>query len=52
MRIPRQIAGVPITPIGHMRRYNSRVPRILLTETVNGKVRERPLEPRGWEHYR
>lgn len=51
-RIPRRIAGVPITPIGHMLRYKSRAPRMLLTELVDGKLREQPMQPGGWEHYK
>ncbi len=52
IRIPRRIAGVPIASIGQMRRYSARAPRVLLACPVNGKHRERPMPPGGWEHYR
>jgi thiamine-monophosphate kinase len=44
-RIPRRIAGVPITEIG---RITARPGMRLLRE--NGSAR--PLSPRGWEHFR
>jgi thiamine-monophosphate kinase len=52
VRIPRQIAGVPIACIGQMRRSNARKPRLLLTEQMKGKKIERQISPGGWEHYR
>ena len=43
VRIPRKLAGVPITQIGSMTRRNSRRPQILLDGN--------PLKPGGWEHF-
>jgi thiamine-monophosphate kinase len=46
-KLPRSIAGVPITAIGRILPANSRKPRVsLLTE--NGSE---ALEPHGWEHF-
>ncbi len=50
VRIPRSIAGVPITCIGVMRRQAPGQARIVLVDEVNGRRRERPLPPGGWEH--
>lgn len=47
VRIPPRIAGVPVTCIGEMHGYSARAPRMLLRD----HERERPLYPRGWEHY-
>jgi thiamine-monophosphate kinase len=44
-RIPKQIAGVAITQIGHIVRG-----RRISLEQENGTVVE--LKPRGWEHFR
>jgi thiamine-monophosphate kinase len=44
-RVPSQIAGVPITQIGHIRRKR----KIFLID--RGDVRHE-LQPRGWEHFR
>ena len=52
MRIPGQIAGIPITCIGTMRAANSRKPRILLVEEVNGRKKAHRLRPGGWEHHK
>lgn len=52
MQIPRRIAGVPVTCIGKMRRASPRKPRMILFDEKDGRRRERPLLPRGWEHYR
>lgn len=51
MRVPRQIADVPVTCIGEMRADKSRTPRLLLQETFDGQKRVRPLPPGGWEHF-
>ena len=51
MRIPRRIVGVPITCIGEMRAGKARIPRILISETLDGQKRVRPLSPGGWEHF-
>jgi thiamine-monophosphate kinase len=46
-RIPRAIAGVPITRIGRiLRTRRSRSPVTLVTATG-----AQPLEPRGWQHF-
>jgi thiamine-monophosphate kinase len=45
--IPRRIAGVTITAIGHVLAAKSRRPRVLL-RTERGSE---PLEPHGWEHF-
>lgn len=49
-KIPRRIAGVPIACIGVMRRQAPRRARMVLVDEVNGRRRERPLSPGGWEH--
>ncbi len=46
-RLPRTIAGVPVTRIGQMVRKNARRPQITLL-TAQGR---QPLAPRGWEHF-
>jgi thiamine-monophosphate kinase len=46
-RIPRSIAGVPITQIGCILRPRKGRPLVSLV-TPQGK---RPLAPRGWEHF-
>lgn len=52
MRIPRRIAGIPVTCIGEMRRASPRKLRMILVDEKDGRRRERPLLPHGWEHYR
>lgn len=46
-RLPRAIAGVPVTRIGQIVRKNARRPRVTLL-AANGP---QPLAPRGWEHF-
>jgi len=46
-RVPRSMAGVPITAIGQILPYGKRRPRITL---VSGSRRE-ALEAHGWEHF-
>ena len=46
-RVPRSIAGVPVTRIGRIVRKNVRRPQITLL-TAQGR---QPLEPKGWEHF-
>ncbi len=46
-RLPRQIAGVPITPIGRILRPRSGRPTVSL-RTAQGL---QPLDPHGWEHF-
>jgi thiamine-monophosphate kinase len=46
-RIPRAIAGVPVTRIGRILQSRAATPAaVLITDTG-----ARPLEPRGWEHF-
>jgi len=44
-RVPKQIAGVALTHVGHITR-----PRIILLRNLKGVAYQ--LEPRGWEHFR
>lgn len=46
-RLPRSIAGVPVTQIGQIVRKNARRPQMTLL-TAQGR---QPLAPRGWEHF-
>ena len=47
LRLPRRIAGVPITPIGRIvKRSRTRPPVTLITATG-----ARPLAPGGWQHF-
>ena len=46
-RLPKSIAGVPLTKIGHIVRPRSNRPQIAL-HTANGS---QALEPQGWEHF-
>lgn len=46
-RMPRQLAGVPMTRIGRFTRQN---PRRLMTLVLPGGLGS-PLKPRGWEHF-
>ena len=46
-RVPRSIAGVPVTRIGRILRRSSSRPPITL-RTAEGT---RPLQPQGWEHF-
>jgi thiamine-monophosphate kinase len=48
-RIPRSIGGVPLTRIGVITKFRPATPRVLLVDALR---RGRPLEPRGWEHFR
>lgn len=48
-KIPPQIAGVLIHPIGRMVPRKPRQPRMIL---VDEEGHRSPLEPRGWEHFR
>ncbi len=52
LRIPKQIAGIPITRIGQMRHPIPGAPQVLLAEQKNGRLMERPLPAAGWEHYK
>lgn len=47
-RLPRALAGVPVTKIGRIVRRRSAKPAILLVTPEGCK----PLEPHGWEHFR
>jgi len=46
-RIPKSIAGVPVTRIGRILRRVGKRPAITL-KTAQGS---KPLEPRGWQHF-
>ena len=46
-RVPKSIAGVPVTMIGRILRTPSRGPRVVL----GGAEWKRPLEAQGWEHF-
>lgn len=47
-RIPRQLAGVPITRIGQFIRKQAKQPLLTLITPNSTRV---PLEPQGWEHF-
>lgn len=47
-RVPRSIAGVPITRIGVMHRVDRRLPQMRLIERDG---RRETLSPSGWEHF-
>ena len=47
-RVPRKIAGVPVTRIGTIVKANQRTPQVLL---IKG-MRRQPLDRGGWEHFR
>ncbi len=47
VRMPRSIAGVPVTRIGEVRRRKTGRPRII---AKTGLTIE-PLEPHGWQHF-
>jgi thiamine-monophosphate kinase len=46
-RLPRRIAGIPVTPIGRIVRLRKGGPAITLVTAQDRK----PLVPRGWEHF-
>jgi thiamine-monophosphate kinase len=46
-KLPRSVAGVPITAIGRTLPFKKSKPRVTLL--IDGKPR--PLEARGWEHF-
>ena len=46
-KLPRSIAGVPITSIGRIQKKAKARPQLLL---VTGNART-PIEPRGWQHF-
>jgi thiamine-monophosphate kinase len=51
-KVPRSIAGVPVTDIGRVVRRRAGQPRVSLI-TAQGTTAKgaQPLEPRGWEHF-
>ena len=51
-RMPRSIAGVPITCIGAMYRARRGQPRMQLLTVRNGRPHCEAFLPAGWEHYR
>ena len=46
-RVPRTLAGIPVTRIGHMLRPRKNQPQATLL--AGGK--SQPLAPRGWQHF-
>jgi thiamine-monophosphate kinase len=46
-RLPRSIAGVPVTRIGRIVRVRASRPTVTLISVKGAK----PLEPHGWEHF-
>jgi len=48
VRLPRSIAGVPITRIGHVTAPKRNSPAVLI-DTGSGTM---PVEPHGWQHFR
>ena len=46
-RIPRRLAGVPVTEIGRITRIRPGEP---IVQLITGRIAE-PLEPKGWEHF-
>lgn len=48
IRMPRQLAGVPITRIGRFTRRQARRPLITLLDADGSRA---TLEPQGWEHF-
>jgi thiamine-monophosphate kinase len=46
-RVPRAIAGVPVTRIGQIVRRRAGRPQVVLISPDGS----RPLEPRGWQHF-
>ncbi len=48
-RIPRNLAGVPITPIGRIVKSRFATPQVSLADAKGLRT---ALEPRGWEHFR
>ncbi len=51
-RVPRSIAGVPITCIGEMQRARRGQPRMQLLTAQKHGLRREALLASGWEHYR
>lgn len=47
-RVPRQLAGIPITRIGQFTRKNAKRPWMTLIEPNGSRA---TLEPHGWEHF-
>ena len=47
VKVPRAIAGIPITRIGRIVRPRPGAPQVLLRTAAGFQ----PLEPRGWEHF-
>jgi thiamine-monophosphate kinase len=46
-RIPRSIAGAPITPIGALRNTRKSAPQVTLVEASGDRI---PLASQGWQH--
>jgi thiamine-monophosphate kinase len=47
-RVPRKIAGVPVTPIGRLLRAGAGVAKVTLVSAGGSR---KPLQPAGWEHF-
>jgi thiamine-monophosphate kinase len=50
-RVPRSIAGVPVTRIGRIVRPRKGRPQVALVNVEGGADRPQPLAPQGWKHF-
>ena len=50
-RVPRRIAGVPVTRIGRMLRLRKGRPAVALVNSRDGAQGKQPLTSQGWEHF-
>ena len=50
-KIPRRIAGVPITAIGRVVKMRQGGTRVTLKHQAGSSLGSEPLEPHGWEHF-
>jgi thiamine-monophosphate kinase len=50
-RVPRRIAGVPVTCIGRILRSRKGRPPVALIDVQVGAQGPQPLTPQGWEHF-
>jgi thiamine-monophosphate kinase len=50
-RVPRRIAGVPVTRIGRMLRLRKGRPAVALVNSRDGAQGKQPLISQGWEHF-
>ncbi|MBS1804616.1 MAG: thiamine-phosphate kinase [Acidobacteria bacterium] len=49
VRLPRSVAGVPVTRIGVITRRGAGRSRVVAVDASGGR---QPLQPKGWEHFR